>query len=114
MNELDRGSGQVVRIAGPVVGAIGLEGVRLHDVVLVGKFGLVGEVIRLAGDLSTVQVYEDTSGVQVGDPVRNTGQPLVVQLGPGLLGSVYDGLQRPRRDRLAVGGGCQVVLFPTA
>jgi V/A-type H+-transporting ATPase subunit A len=95
MNEAHRPSAHVVRVAGPVVGAVGLQDIRLHDVVHVGTAGLVGEVIRIAGDLSTLQVYEDTSGIQVGDPVVSTGQPLVAQLGPGLIQSVYDGLQRP-------------------
>lgn len=93
--ELGNPSGKVFRIAGPVVGAIGLDRVRLYDVVLVGELALVGEVIRLSGDLAIIQVYEDTSGVRIGEPVVNTGLPLVSQLGPGLLGSVYDGLQRP-------------------
>jgi V/A-type H+/Na+-transporting ATPase subunit A len=93
-------AGSVIRIAGPVVGAIGLENVRLFDVVQVGEMGLVGEVIRLAGNLATIQVYEDTGGLRVGEPVYNTGLPLVASLGPGLLGSVYDGLQRPL-ERLA-------------
>jgi V/A-type H+-transporting ATPase subunit A len=87
--------GEVVRIAGPVVGAVGLESVRLFDVVQVGVLGLVGEIIRLTDELTTIQVYEDTSGVRVGEPVISTGQPLVARLGPGLLGQVYDGLQRP-------------------
>jgi len=87
--------GKVLRIAGPVIRAVGLERVRLYDVVQVGDLGLIGEVIRLAGDGTTVQVYEDTSGIRVGEPVRSTGMPLVAHLGPGLLGQVYDGLQRP-------------------
>ena len=87
--------GKIAQIAGPVVGATGLEGVRLYDVVRVGELGLVGEVIRLSGDLTTVQVYEDTSGLRIGEPVLNTRQPLVAHLGPGLIGRVYDGLQRP-------------------
>jgi V/A-type H+-transporting ATPase subunit A len=95
MNELGYRIGKVNRVAGPVVGAVGLEDVRLYDVVQVGELGLVGEVIRLSGELATVQVYEDTSGIRVGDPVRTTGLPLSAQLGPGLLGRVYDGLQRP-------------------
>ncbi len=95
MDGLGIHSGKIIRIAGPVVGAVGLAGIRLHDVVRVGDLGLVGEVIRLSGDVATIQVYEDTSGVRVGEPVHNTGQPLVAQLGPGLLGMVYDGLQRP-------------------
>ena len=95
MSESVKYAGRVVRIAGPVVVASGLKGIRLFDVVKVGKLGLIGEAIRLAGDLTTVQVYEDTSGIQVGEPVQSTGVPLTVQLGPGLLGKVYDGLQRP-------------------
>jgi len=103
MNE--RGStGKIIRVAGPVIRAVGLERVRLYDVVQVGELGLIGEVIRLAGDVTTVQVYEDTSGIRVGEPVRSTGMPLVAQLGPGLLGQVYDGLQRPL-ERLAEMGG---------
>jgi V/A-type H+/Na+-transporting ATPase subunit A len=88
-------AGEVIRVAGPVIGATGLEKVRLFDVVQVGEMGLVGEVIGLAGERVTIQVYEDTSGIRVGEPVHNTGLPLVAYLGPGLLGSVYDGLQRP-------------------
>lgn len=87
--------GKIIRIAGPVIRAVGLEQVRLYDVVQVGELGLIGEVIRLAGGVTTVQVYEDTSGIRVGEPVHNTGMPLVAHLGPGLLGQVYDGLQRP-------------------
>lgn len=91
----DERHGQVVRIAGPVVAATGLNGARLYDVVHVGRLGLIGEVIRLAGDTTTIQVYENTAGLKVGEPVINTRAPLVATLGPGLLGSVYDGLQRP-------------------
>ena len=80
--------GEVVRIAGPVVHARGLDGVRLYNVVRVRKGPLVGEVIRLRGDAATIQVYEDTSGVRVGHPVVDSGLPLVAHLGPGLLGQV--------------------------
>lgn len=86
--------GQIYRIAGPVVTAIGIKP-RMYDVVEVGDEKLMGEVIKLVGDNSIIQVYEDTSGVRPGEPVRNTGLPLVVELGPGLLTSIYDGLQRP-------------------
>jgi len=96
--------GTVIRVAGPVVGAIGIEDVRLYDVVRVGELGLIGEVIRLNGDLTTVQVYEDTSGLKVGEPVINTSLPLVAELGPGLLGRVYDGLQRPLVDLASATG----------
>lgn len=94
-DSMDNHTGRIVRIAGPVVVTADLLDIRLYDVVRVGRRGLVGEVIRLSGNFATVQVYEDTSGIKVGEPVHNTGLPLSVQLGPGLLGKVYDGLQRP-------------------
>jgi len=102
--ETNNGTGEIFRIAGPVVGAVGLEGVHLYDVVQVGEMGLVGEVIRLAGDSTTIQVYEDTAGIRVGELVRNTGSPLVAHLGPGLLGMVYDGLQRPLESLASMSG----------
>jgi V/A-type H+-transporting ATPase subunit A len=105
MNILDNTKGRIVRIAGPVIGAVGLEDIRLHDVALVGEMRLVGEVIRLAEEVATIQVYEDTSGVKVGEPVENTGFPLEVSLGPGLLGQVYDGLQRPLQTLSEKTGG---------
>ncbi len=98
MSHLRNQPGAIDRIAGPVVAAAGLENVRLYDVVHVGHLGLIGEVIRLSGDLATVQVYEDTSGLKIGEPVVATGAPLIAELGPGLLGRVYDGLQRPLED----------------
>jgi V/A-type H+-transporting ATPase subunit A len=88
-------TGAIVRIAGPVVAASGLGGIRLYDVVYVGQMRLVGEVIRLARDVATIQVYEDTGGLRVGEPVVSSGGPFMVELGPGLLGSVFDGVQRP-------------------
>jgi len=88
-------TGTIVRLAGPVVVAEGLVGVHIYDVVYVGRARLVGEVIRLAGDLATIQVYEDTGGLRVGEPVVSSGGPFVVELGPGLLGSIFDGIQRP-------------------
>jgi V/A-type H+-transporting ATPase subunit A len=87
--------GVVGRVSGPVVIAEGLEGAKMYDVVRVGSLGLVGEIIRLIGGTATVQVYEDTTGIRPGDPVENTGQALSVELGPGLLKSIYDGVQRP-------------------
>ena len=87
--------GVVGRVSGPVVTAEGLEGAKMYDVVRVGSQGLVGEIIRLVGGSATVQVYEDTTGLRPGDPVENTGQALSVELGPGLLKSIYDGVQRP-------------------
>jgi len=86
--------GVIYRVAGPVVTARGISP-RMYDVVQVGKEKLMGEVIKISGDNIIIQVYEDTSGVRPGEPVSNTGRPLVAELGPGLLTSVYDGIQRP-------------------
>jgi V/A-type H+/Na+-transporting ATPase subunit A len=88
-------AGVVARVSGPVVLAEGLAGAKMYDVVRVGTLGLVGEIIRLVGGTATVQVYEDTTGIRPGDPVESTGQALSVELGPGLLKSIYDGIQRP-------------------
>jgi V/A-type H+-transporting ATPase subunit A len=86
--------GEIYRVAGPVVSATGIRP-RMYDVVQVGHERLMGEVIGLAEEKTIIQVYEDTSGVRPGEPVANTGQPLMAELGPGLLGSIYDGIQRP-------------------
>jgi len=86
--------GKLYRIAGPVVVAKGIQA-RMYDVVRVGNEGLMGEVIQIAGDKTVIQVYEDTSGLKPGEKVVNVGEPLSVQLGPGLLTSIYDGIQRP-------------------
>ena len=92
MNKTDKGV--LYRIAGPVVVAKGIKP-RMYDVCRVGNEKLMGEVIQLDGDKTIIQVYEDTSGIKPGEPVVNTGEPLKVELGPGLLGSIYDGIQRP-------------------
>lgn len=89
-----KNKGEIYRISGPVVIITGLN-TKMYDVVKVGKEGLMGEVIGIEGDKSTVQVYEETSGLRPGEPVENTGMPLSVELGPGLLESIYDGIQRP-------------------
>ncbi|HIC50719.1 MAG: V-type ATP synthase subunit A [Candidatus Thalassarchaeum betae] len=87
-------SGAIYRISGPVVTAVGINP-RMYEVVRIGDEGLMGEVIELHGDQSVIQVYEDTSGIRPGEPVVRTGQSLSVQLGPGLLTQIYDGIQRP-------------------
>ena len=87
--------GTLAKITGPVVVADGMTGTRMYDVVRVGSLGLMGEVIRLEGELATIQVYEDTSGLKIGEPVESTDGPLMLELGPGLLSSIYDGIQRP-------------------
>jgi len=91
---MEVGAGKVYRIAGPVVQATGLKS-HMYDLVLVGEEGLMSEVIGIAGDKHVIQVYEDTDGVKPGEPVKETGAPLVAQLGPGILTSIYDGIQRP-------------------
>jgi V/A-type H+-transporting ATPase subunit A len=87
-------NGVIYRISGPVVTAIGIAP-RMYEVVRVGNEGLMGEVIELHGDQSVIQVYEETSGISPGEPVVRTGRTLSVQLGPGLLTQIYDGIQRP-------------------
>ena len=88
-------TGEITRISGPAVIARGLAGARMYDIVRVGKEKLIGEIIRLDGETAFVQVYEDTSGLFVGEPVESTDAPLALELGPGMLSSIYDGIQRP-------------------
>src|SRR5215472_10802371 len=88
-------TGKITRISGPAVIAEGLAGARMYDIVRVGKEKLIGEIIRLDGNTAFVQVYEDTSGLFVGEPVDSTDAPLALELGPGMLSSIYDGIQRP-------------------
>lgn len=87
--------GRIVRIAGPAIVAEGMADARLDDIVRVGELGLLGEVIRIERDRAFLQVFEDTTGLRVGEPVANTHAVLSVTLGPGLLGQIYDGVQRP-------------------
>jgi V/A-type H+-transporting ATPase subunit A len=89
-----REDGVIESVSGPVVKAIDLDA-RMNDVVYVGSEGLMGEVIEIENEITTIQVYEETSGVSPGEPVESTGQPLTVDLGPGMLDSIYDGVQRP-------------------
>ena len=91
---MSKENGVIYRISGPVVTAVGISP-RMYEVVRVGDEGLMGEVIELHGDQSVIQVYEETSGIKPGEPVIRTGQTLSVQLGPGLLTQIYDGIQRP-------------------
>ncbi|KAJ7074394.1 ATP synthase alpha/beta family, nucleotide-binding domain-containing protein [Mycena amicta] len=90
--------GQVYGVSGPVVVAENMIGAAMYELVRVGHDELVGEVIRIEADKATIQVYEETSGVTVGDPVLRTGKPLSVELGPGLMGNIVDGIQRPLRS----------------
>ncbi len=94
-------SASLVRIAGPTVTVQGLPEAGLNEVVYVGEEKLLGEVIRIDGDLATVQVYEETEGLALGEPAEASGEPLWVELGPGLLGRIFDGVQRPLEELAA-------------
>ncbi|MEM0491682.1 MAG: V-type ATP synthase subunit A [Acidilobaceae archaeon] len=87
--------GRIVRVTGPLVVAEGMTGSQMYEMVRVGKEGLIGEITRIRGDKVYIQVYESTSGLMPGEPVEGTGGPLSVELGPGLLGNIFDGVQRP-------------------
>lgn len=87
--------GEVIRIAGPVVVARGMHGVKMYEVVKVGDEGLIGEVIELHGETATIQVYEETTGIGPGAKVVATGKSLSVELGPGIIANIYDGIMRP-------------------
>merc|ERR1712063_244398 len=87
--------GIIFSISGPVVVAEKMKGAAMYELVRVGVYKLVGEIIRLENDTATIQVYEETSGCQVGDPVWRTGKPLSVELGPGIMDNIFDGIQRP-------------------
>lgn len=90
--------GVILSVSGPVVVAEKMNGAAMYELVRVGHDELVGEIIRLEGDRATIQCYEETSGLTVGDPVLRTGKPLSVELGPGIMGNIFDGIQRPLQD----------------
>jgi V/A-type H+-transporting ATPase subunit A len=96
--------GRIVKVAGPVVVAEGMAGSRMYDVVRVGELNLIGEIVELDGDLASIQVYEETTGIGPGGPVVDTKAPLSVELGPGLIESIYDGIQRPLDSLVKVDG----------
>ena len=91
----EQSTGTIVKISGPLVVAVGLEGTKMHEVVRVGKERLFGEVIEIRGEQYSIQVYEETDGLGPGDEVAQTGMPLMVELGPGMIGTIFDGIQRP-------------------
>ena len=90
--------GKVVKVSGPLVIASGMEEANMFDVVHVGEQGLIGEIIEMRGDRASIQVYEETAGLGPGAPVVSTGSPLSVELGPGLIETMYDGIQRPLEE----------------
>ena len=96
--------GTIQKVAGPLVIAEGMRDANMFDVVRVSEQRLIGEVIEIHGDRASIQVYEETSGLGPGAPVESTGEPLSVELGPGLIGSIFDGIQRPLDDIMKVAG----------
>ena len=97
--------GVIKKVAGPLVIAEGMRDANMSDVVRVSSQRLIGEIIEIHGDQASIQVYEETSGLGPGEPVESTGVPMSVELGPGLIGSIYDGIQRPLDDIMRVTGG---------
>lgn len=98
-------TGVIQKVAGPLVIAEGMRDANMFDVVRVSRQRLIGEIIEMHGDKASIQVYEETSGLGPGEPVESTGMPLSVELGPGLIKSIYDGIQRPLDDIMKVSGG---------
>ena len=96
--------GKIIKVAGPLVVASGMEDANMFDVVHVGEQGLIGEIIEMRGDKASIQVYEETAGLGTGAPVVTTGAPLSVELGPGLIETMYDGIQRPLEDMMKMAG----------
>lgn len=88
-------SGKIVKVSGPLIVAEGMKDVQLHDMVRVSDKRLIGEVIELRDDKASIQVYEETAGLGPGEPVESTGSPMSVELAPGLIESIFDGIQRP-------------------
>ena len=97
-------SGIITKVAGPLVIAEGMRDADMFDVVRVSSQRLIGEIIEMHGDRASIQVYEETSGLGPGEIVESTGAPLSVELGPGLIGSIYDGIQRPLNEIMKVAG----------
>ena len=96
--------GKIVKVSGPLIVAEGMADVQLYDVVRVSSQKLIGEVIELRGDKASIQVYEETSGLGPGEEVVSTGAPLSVELGPGLIEGIFDGIQRPLNKLCEVSG----------
>ncbi len=97
-------NGTIVKVSGPLVVAENMRDANMFDVVRVSNSRLIGEIIEMHGDRASIQVYEETSGLGTGEPVESTGEPLSVELGPGLIGSIFDGIQRPLDDIMAICG----------
>ena len=101
---MEYSKGVIRKVAGPLVIADGMKDANMFDVVRVSEKELIGEIIEMHGDQASIQVYEETAGLGPGEPVVSTGAPMSVELGPGLIGSIYDGIQRPLDDIMKVSG----------
>ena len=99
-------SGTITKVSGPLVVAEGLADANVSDVVRVGSQRLIGEILNMTGDTASIQVYEETSGLGPGAAVVTTGMPMSVELGPGMLDNIYDGIQRPLPEMRALTGDC--------
>ena len=97
--------GKIKKVAGPLVIAEGMRDANMYDVVRVSSQRLIGEIIEMHGDEASIQVYEETGGLGPGEPVESTDRPLSVELGPGLISSIYDGIQRPLDEIMKASGG---------
>ena len=97
-------SGTILKVSGPLVVAEGMKDASMFDIVRVSKHRLIGEIIEIRGDKASIQVYEETSGICPGEPVESTNEPMSVELGPGLIGSIFDGIQRPLDDVMKITG----------
>ena len=96
--------GKIIKVSGPLVVADGLADANMADVVRVGEQRLIGEILNMTGDRASIQVYEETSGLGPGAVVESTGAPLSVELGPGIIENIYDGIQRPLDDIMKISG----------
>ena len=97
-------TGTITKVSGPLVVASGMRQANMFDVVRVSEQRLIGEIIEMRGDKASIQVYEETSGLRTGEQVETTGEPLSVELGPGLIGSIFDGIQRPLEEIMKKAG----------
>ena len=104
VNKIIMSQGKVLKVSGPLVVASGMEDANMFDVVHVGEQGLIGEIIEMRGDKASIQVYEETAGIGRADAVVSTGAPLSVELGPGLIGGIYDGIERPLVEMMKLQG----------
>ena len=96
--------GKIIKVSGPLVVADGLSDANMADVVRVGEQRLIGEILNMTGDRASIQVYEETSGLGPGAKVETTGAPLSVELGPGIIENIYDGIQRPLEEIVRMTG----------